>query len=385
MSTPLPRAEFAVTQRYVYLNHAAVGVLPQSTLGALESFLRSHASAGVLGTFPYENAMPHSREAIGRFVGASGEEIAIVPNTSFGANVLALGIAWQPGDEVLLCDNEFPSNAIPWLALRDRGVGVRLLDAARRRLTPDVLRAEMTARTRAVSVSWVSYADGYRHDLAGLAEIAHAGGALFVVDAIQGLGAFPLDVHAAQIDALYAGAAKWLLGLQGVGFLYVRAGLIDRLRLAAPGWRSVADIWDFHNYDQPLSPHASRFEGGTPSFLGTLSMTSSIALIERAGTPAIAAHVLALTDRLVDGLRSVGARIASQRGEGISSGIVTFSMPGAQSVALGRLLQREGIVTTWRPTGIRVAPHGYNTSAEIDRLLELLPQCVAELASKERV
>jgi cysteine desulfurase / selenocysteine lyase len=381
VTTPLPRREFPITQRYVYLNHAAVGVLPESTRQALAEFVDAHAGAGALGTAPYEARMPEYRERIGAFVGAAGEEIAIVPNTSAGANVVALGLDWKPGDRVLFCDNEFPANAYAWLALRERGVDVQLLETDRERLTPDVLRREITARTRVVAVSWVSYADGYRHDLAALAEVAHASGALLAVDAIQGLGAFPLDVRTDGIDVLYAGAAKWLLGLQGVGFLYVRADLIDQLRLPAPGWRSVVDMWDFLNYDQPFSQEALRFEGGTPSFLGTLSMVRSIDLLARATPAAIGAHLLALTDRLAEGLVRAGARLSTLRGPGISSGIVSFSMPGCDSVALGRALQEEGIVTTWRPTGIRAAPHGYNTFEEIDHLAALVPQYARTLAT----
>lgn len=381
MSTPLPRDQFLVTQRYAYLNHAAVGVLPVQTLERLETHLRAHAERGVLGTYPYEDRMVEHRARIGAFVGGRGEEIAIVGNTNAGATILAQGVRWRAGDEVLLCADEFPANAVPWLALRDRGVAVRLLDTSRERLTPGRLRAEIGAQTRVVTVSWVGYADGYRHDLAGLSEIAHARGAYFFVDAIQGLGAFPLDVRALGIDGLYAGAAKWLLGLQGVGFLYVASNVLDQLHLAAPGWRSVADMWDFHNYDQPLAPAALRFEGGTPSFLGALSLASSIELLAEAGPSAIAAHVLGLTDRLVEGLGRVGAEVRSLRGPDVSSGIVLFAMPGLPSVALGRALQAEGVVTTWRANGIRVAPHGYNDEDEIDRLLAALPKCVAALAS----
>ncbi|HTA38660.1 MAG TPA: aminotransferase class V-fold PLP-dependent enzyme [Candidatus Acidoferrales bacterium] len=382
MSTPLPREEFPVTEKYAYFNHAAVGILPKTTVAEIERFVRAQSEAGLLGTFPYEVGMPQSRERIGRFINASGEEIAITPNTSHGANLIALGLDVRPGDRILLCDNEFPSNAIPWLALRSSGAEVVELDTRYERLTPDRLRRELTPGTRAVAVSWVSYSDGYRHDLAGLAEVAHAAGALLCVDAIQGLGAFPLDVRATNVDALYTAAAKWLLGLQGVGFTYVRRDLIDRLQLAMPGWRSVEDMWDFHNHEQGYSPHALRFEGGTPSFLGTLSMTSSIGVLERAGVDAIAAHVLQLTDRLADGLVRAGAELLAPRGPGISSGIVTFRLPGCDSVALGRAMQREGIVTTWRPGGIRVSPHGYNDAGEIDRLLATLAECARTLTAK---
>jgi cysteine desulfurase/selenocysteine lyase len=372
VTTPLPRDEFAVTRRYVYLNHAAAGVLPASSIAAIETFLRAHAGAGVLGTFPYDAAMPEYREKIAGFIGAHRSEIATVPNSSWGANTIALGIDWRAGDEVLLCDNEFPANAIPWIALRRRGVAVRLLSTQPDRLTPDALRRELSSRTRVVTVSWVSYADGYRHDLAALSEAAHAGGAHFCVDAMQGLGVFPIDVRAAGIDALYAGASKWMLGLHGIGLLYVRQGFGEGLQLAMPGWRSLQDMWDYHNYEQPFSSEALRFESGTPNVIGTLSIVSAIDLFERCGQARIAAHVLALTDRLCDGLRRVGAEIVTPRGEGISSGIVSFRLPGHDSTDVGRTLLEEGIVTTHRPSGVRVSPHGYNTMDDIDAVLEVL-------------
>ena len=327
-----------------------------------------------MGVYMTEAKMPEYRARVARFIGAKAEEIAILRNTSDGANVIALGLDWKPGDEVLLPDNEFPANAIPWMALRRHGVNVRLISTQRERLTADVLREQLTDRTRVVAVSWVSFADGYRHDLAALAEVTHERNALFAVDAIQGLGAFPLDVRALEIDALYAGGAKWLLSLQGVSLFYLRRELLGMVALGEPGWRSMSDMWDFLNYEQPYIDDASRFEGGTPNFVGALSLERAIDAIEEAGTEAIGAHVLALTDHLCDGLHERGAQLLSLRGEGISSGIVTFTMPGRDSVELGKALQREGVITTWRASGIRVAPHGYNSHEDIDRLLALVSE-----------
>ncbi len=345
-------------------------MLPRPTREALHAFVDAQATGGVAGVAPYELRMPEYRKAIARFIGAEPGTIAILRNTGEGANVVCAGLQWKSGDSVLLPDNEFPANVYPWLRVRDFGADVDFVATQRERLTADVLRSRMTSRTKAVSVSWVSFEDGYRHDLQALAEVAHEGGALFCVDAIQALGAFPMDVQALDIDALYCGGAKWMLALQGVSFLYVRPRLIDRLRLAAPGWRSAADMWDFLNYDQPFSSDATRFEGGTPVFAGALSLAESIAVLEAAGTERIARHVLMLTDRLVEGLKACGAQVASMRAPGESSGIVTFSLRDTDPVALGRALQDAGIVTTFRPSGIRVAPHGYNTPAEIDRLVD---------------
>ena len=374
MTTPLPREDFAVTRDYAYLNHAATGVLPRQTREALTEFIDAQASEGVIGIARYEAQMLAYRERIGRFIGATHAEIAIMRNTSDGANLVAQGIDWQAGDRVILSNNEFPANVIPWLALRRHGVEIDFVDTARERMTPDVLRAMMTDRTRVVTVSWVSFEDGYRHDLGGLAQVAHERGALFCVDAIQGLGAFGLDVRALDVDVLFGGGQKWLLALQGVSFAYVTAELLDGLSVGSPGWRSVANIWDFLAYDQPLAPNATRFEGGTLNFLGALSLDRSIAVIESAGTDAVSAHILELTDHLAEGLLACGANLRSLRGPGISSGIVTFTFPGIDSIALGRALQSEGVVTTWRASGIRVAPHGYNTHDEIDTLLRLVPE-----------
>lgn len=380
MNPPLDRAQFDVTRSYNYLNHAAVGVLPLRTRDALTSFVTNQASGGVMGVYKYEAQLPQYRASVANFINAKADEIAILRNTGDGANVIASGIDWHPGDEIITSDNEFPANAYPWLACRHFGAKVTLLDTQRDCMTPDVLRKHISKHTRVVSVSWVGFSDGYRHDLAALAQVAHEAGAIFCVDVIQGLGAFGLDVEGCSIDAAYGGGAKWLLALQGVSFLYVRHSLSEQLRLAAPGWRSAADIWDFLNYEQAAASDASRFEGGTPNLIGALSLAESIAVLKTA-TPAIENHVLELTDRLYEGLRRLGARIATRRGAGISSGIVTFSIPECDPVALGKVLQQERIITTYRSNGIRVAPHGYNTVEEIDHLLEMTAQAVPSVRS----
>jgi len=373
-SAPLAREAFALAPGLVYVNHAAVGVLPIATRDAVRAMVDDHAARGVLGTWPREAAVPAYRRRIADFIGGRGEEIALLRNTGDGATIIAQGLDLGPGDEVITGANEFGANAYPWLVLRDRGVTVTLIDAPRERMTPDVLRRYISARTKIVAVSWVSFEDGYRHDLAALAEVAHAHGALFVVDAIQGLGAFPLDVNATGVDAVYAGGAKWLMALQGISFLWLRASLLDRVALRLPGWRSAADMWNFLDFDQPPAPNASRFEGGTANYLGALSLATSIDVLASAGIERIAAHVLRLTDRLTEGLQSRGWTVVSDRSrDDLKSAIVLFRREDVDSVALGKRLGEANIVTTYRSNGVRIAPHGYNTADEIDRILDDLP------------
>jgi len=374
-AAPLARAAFALAPGLAYLNHAAAGVLPVATRDALHAMVDDHAARGVLGTWPREASLPAYRRRVASFVGGREDEIALLRNTGDGATVIAQGLDLQPGDEIVTGANEFGANALPWLVLRERGVHVTLIDAPRERMTPDVLRRAMTPRTKLVTVSWVTFDDGYRHDLAALAEVAHAGGALFVVDAIQGLGAFPLDVVATNVDAIYAGGAKWLMALQGVSFLWLRASLLDRITLRLPGWRSARDMWNFLDYAQPPVGDASRYEGGTVNVIGALSLATSIDVLESAGIERIATHVLALTDRLADGLRSRGWAVLTDRSsDAVKSGIVTFTRAGVDPVALGKRLNEANIVTTFRASGIRVSPHGHNTADDIDALIEALPR-----------
>ena len=197
-ATPLRRDAFTLAPGLAYMNHAAAGPLPRKTRDALVAALDAQAREGVLGVAALEADVPKWRERAARFIGATAEEIAFLRNTGDGANVVAQGLDWEPGDEVVLCDNEFGANAYPWLALRERGVHVRFIHAPAQRMTPSVLARTMTEKTRVVAVSWVSFHDGYRHDLAALSEVAHSRGALFCVDLIQGLGAFPVDVRAAR-------------------------------------------------------------------------------------------------------------------------------------------------------------------------------------------
>jgi selenocysteine lyase/cysteine desulfurase len=379
VNPPLPRSEFAVTERLVYLNHAAVGVLPASSVAAIDALTRAHATKGVLGVYPYDEDTARYREVVAAFVGARASEIAFVASTSAGAAVLAQSLGLGDGDEILLTDDEFPSNVIPWMALRDRGVSVRLLAGGTEPLTPDRLRREIGANTKLVAVSWVSYADGYRRDIASLAEVAHDAGALLCVDAIQGLGVLSIDVEATGVDALFSGAGKWLLGLHGAGILYVRSELLARMRPGVPGWRSQSDIWDFHNYDQAFASDARRLETGTPNLAGNLALATSMELLAGCDPGSIERWVVDLTDRLCDGLLRLGARLATRREPAVKSGIVTFDVPGFDSMTLGRTLAREGIVTTYRDTGIRMSPHGYNVPGEIDAAVEAIGAVTAAL------
>jgi len=369
---PISREHFALAPELTYLNHAAIGVLPIAARDAAMRFVAGHATHGVLGLVPYENALLQSRARLARFVGARANEVAYLSNTSHAANILARAITWNVGDEIIINDNEFGSNALPWLALREQGVIVRMVATAHERMTPDVLARMVNTRTRLVATSWVSFIDGYRHDLAALAEVAHSVNAYFVADVIQGLGAFPCEMHQWGVDAVFGGTQKWLLGQPGLGFLCLKQTLLDEFRLRLPGWRSLEDIWNFLDYDQPLDASVARFEAGTPNLIGIEVLVHALDVLDTASAQARADHILALTDYLVEALQKKRADILSLRGEHISSGIVTFRIPDVDPIALGQRLAEAGIVITARTNGIRVSPHAYSSVEDINRLIEII-------------
>ena len=211
-----------------------------------------------------------------QLIGADIAEIALVRSTTEGISLVAEGFRWQPGDNVVTLDNEFPSNQYPWMNLAERGVETRRVPADGGRVDLDRLSAACDARTRIVSISWVGFASGWRVDLDKVAELAHQRGALLFVDAIQGLGAFPLDVGRTPIDFLAADGHKWLLGPEGAGLLYVRRPHLAHLRPLGVGWHSVVQGSDYNRIALDLKPSAARYEGGSQNMAGFIALAASL-------------------------------------------------------------------------------------------------------------
>src|SRR5579872_6308308 len=324
-ATPLDRAAFPITERWVYCNHASVGPLPRVTRDAVAAVLDAQMRDGCAGILDVEAHLEAVRAETAAAIGARADEIAFMRSSSDGAIVVANGLDWREGDEIILCDNEFGANAYPWLNLRDRGVTVRFIRAPER-MTAEVLERMRTPRTRLVAVSYVSFLDGYRHDLAALGAWCRRHHVLFAVDAMQGFGYLPLDVREWQIDFCYFGTAKWLLSPQGLSVVYVRDELVDRLRPALCSWRSVDHPMDFLDYAQPL----------------------------------------------VKGARRHGVTVRSDEKSGCRSGIVLLDLNGHEVEALAERAQRSHVGVTVRDSGVRVSPHGYNTLKEMDAVIGLL-------------
>jgi selenocysteine lyase/cysteine desulfurase len=368
------RSYFPVTRELAYLNHA--GVAPISTR-AQEAIERFSAEATRFGAFHYTRAYDHEIERVrGRaaeLLSARPGEIAFVKNTTEGLGIVASGLDWQAGDRVVTCDLEYPSNVYPWWHLKSQGVETVMLAGVGGALPLESLESALRdPRVRLVSLSSVQFGSGARTDLAAVGRLCRERGVLFCVDAIQSLGCFPIDVEACGIDFLAADGHKWLLSVEGCGLFFCARRSLDLLTPRVVGWRSVTDNLDFDRYHLELQPGAGRFEEGTPNVPGIFALGAAIDLLLELDVEAIAARVLALTDRLVQGLAVRGAQLRSPRADGAASGIVSFRLPHEEPDATVKRLQAEGVFVIARRGGVRASPHFYNDEGDLDRLLQAL-------------
>lgn len=369
---PLARTLFPVCKKWVYCNNAAVGPLTVPARDAMVAAMDAQMTMGCNGILNIEARKDDVRVETAAAIGADANEIAFMRATSDGALLGANGIDWRAGDEIILTDNEFGANAYPWLNVRDRGVRVKLLRAPGERLTVETLSRVATARTRLVAVSYVSFLDGYRHDVAAIGAWCRERNILFALDAIQGFGHLPLDVHAWNVDLCYFGVAKWLLSPQALSVVYVRRELIERLRPSFCSWRSVRDPMRFLDYGQELSDDAARFEGGTINYPALLAFRESLRILTTAGLDAVEEHVLSLTGRLIDAAAEAGIEVVSSTAAGTRSGIVLLKPRTRTAEELQARADSANVQVTVRDSGVRVSPHGYNTIEEMDCVIEAL-------------
>jgi len=366
------RAEMPVAERWAYFDHAAVAPVTTAAAAAMRKWCDEVLNDGDTRWPEWSRGVEATRDAAARLVGADRDEIALVPNTTAGISLVAEGLNWRPGENAVTLADEFPSNVYPWLNLASRGVETRRVPTDNGRLDLDALAAACDAQTRIVSVSWVGYATGYRHDVERIAQLAHERGALVMLDAIQGLGAFPLDVEKMPIDFLAADGHKWMLGPEGAGIVYIRRRHLDRLRPLGVGWHSVVHVSDYTRIELNLRPSAARYEGGSQNMVGMLGLGASLDLLLELGGEAIAAAIFDVTDRACERLEQIGATIVSDRRPEHRSGIVAFELSGRDPLAVKKHCLAQHVVLSCRAGRLRISPHAYNNEEDVERLVEAL-------------
>jgi len=369
--TPELRALFPITERLVYLNHAAVSPLPVQTIQATEAQLRDVFDNGSLHFRRWLSVKEDARRLLASLLGARAEQVAFMRNTSDALSTVANGLPWKAGDNIVTFRYDFPSNIYPWLRLRDtRGIEVRMCGERNGRVDQDELCRLIDNRTRLVAISQVQFASGFRADIARLAEAARRYDALLVVDVIQALGVVPTDVEKEGIDVAAGAGHKWLLTPEGVGYLYLSDRARERIAPTLVGWVSVRSPEEYDNFDQPWNDGALAWETGTGPNALIHGLKASLELLTSIGTERISKYLEELTDYLCGQVRELDYELVSSRVPGEKSQIVCIKhRRGVSSMELYKRLAAQSIITAPRGERLRIAPHFYNNREDIDRLL----------------
>lgn len=362
------REQFPVTKNLVYLNHAAVAPLSRRCAEAMQGLAQDALDFGSEHYAQWMAAYQGVRQTAASLINATPAEIAIVKNTSEGIATVAIGLDWKPGDIVVAFEEEFPANFYPWKRLESKGVTIRWLS-----VFDDPERIDEAAKgARLLAISYVQYLSGYRVDLDKIGEICHRRGCFFFVDAIQGMGAFPIDVQSSHIDALAADGHKWLLGPEGCGVLYVRREVQDQIEPVEFGWTNVAKYADYSSRDMSLRQDAGRYECGTMNTIGCFGLRAALELLLEAGVANVGAAVQQLGDQIWNGASEHGFETLGKRSHATGAGIVAIRKPGVESQFIVRKLREAGFIAAPRQGWVRIAPHFYIAPWEIEALIREL-------------
>lgn len=364
---------FSLDPSVIYFNHAAVAPWPRVTVAAVSRFAHENAELGALNYPAWMQAEATLRASLSSLINApSADDIALLKSTSEGLSVVAHGLDWRQGENVVSVAQEFPSNRIVWQSLEPQGVEVRLLDLADAQDPEQALMALCDENTRLLAVSSVQYASGRRMQLERLGEFCQRHGIIFVVDAIQSLGALPFDVTRIHADVVAADGHKWMLGPEGLALFYCRAELRERLRLHQYGWHMVEDAWDFERKRWRPADSARRFECGSSNMLGIHALLASLELLQDIGIERVFARIEQNTQAIVEQVIARDFELLSPRSPAERAGIITFRVPGKDTHSLYQRLMQQRVVCADRGGGIRFSPHFHNTADEVSRAFDIL-------------
>ncbi|HVE56028.1 MAG TPA: aminotransferase class V-fold PLP-dependent enzyme [Pyrinomonadaceae bacterium] len=369
------RKLFPVTEKYTYLNSAAVSPMPQPAVEAVLSQLKDVSANGTTNYLEWIATKDRARGLIAEMLNVRADQIAFMRNTSDGFATVANGLPWKKGDNIVSFEHEFPANFYAWRMVRDRfGVELRLCPEQGGRIDLDELLALIDENTRLVSISAVQFASGFRADLARIGEAAHAVDALFAVDIIQGFGAMAFDLPAEGVDIAAGASHKWLFSPEGCGMLYLSDKARERVEPTLVGWISVETPWDFADTEQPFKSTALAWESGTGTSALFYGLEQSLKLIHETGLKNIENYLEELTDYLCELISGKNYEIISSRARGEKSQIVCIKhQNGLTSNEIAKKLEAGKIVVSPRGDRLRIAPHFFNNRADIEKLAENLP------------
>ncbi len=368
-------SQFPQDPELCYLNHAAVSPWPACTEQAIAKFARENVYSGAQHYPQWLKIEQQLRERLAQLIGISAtHEIALAKNTSEALSIIAYGIAWQAGDEVIISNQEFPSNRIVWESLSHLGVEVKTANIDEQ-APLEAIKQLIGPKTRLVSISSVQYASGIVTDLTSLSKLCKAQQCLLCVDAIQSLGALPFDQNTIDADFIVADGHKWMMAAEGLALFYVKGRHIEALKLHQYGWHMVEQRGNYDTLTWVPAKDAKRFECGSPNMLGAYALHASLGLLLDIGIDNIHRAILERTHYLKIQLTSIeGLSFISpdEQEQALQSGIICFCIAGVDSASLYQQLMSRKIICANRGGGVRFSPHFYTSKQVIDRAIEVL-------------
>jgi len=366
--------EFCLDNDLIYLNHAGVSPWPLRTAEAVKKFADEYMRRG---SFRYPQWIEREsalREQARELLNApSVDDIALLKNTSEALSVVAYGIGWNEGDNIVSSNLEFPSNRIVWESLASKGVEFRQADLSASSCPEDELFSLTDGRTRLITISSVQFSTGLRIDIRKIGEFCRSRDILFCIDAIQSLGAVRFDVNDIHADFVTADGHKWMLGPEGVAIFYCRSEVRERLSLKQYGWHMVEDLYNFEQKQWRPAATARRFECGSPNMLGIHALSASLSLLLEAGMDVIEREVLKKTEYLFGKIRtSSSLELITPHHADRYAGIVTFRYTAKDNEALYNHLMKRNVMCAYRSGGIRFSPHFYTPYEQLDRAFAII-------------
>jgi len=364
------RSEFPVTRNFSFFNNAATSATPLRVAKAVSDLMLQISHEGSLHYPEWVKTVERTRSLFARLINADPSEICFVTNTSEGLSTVAGGISWKPGDKIVAAVPDFPSNVYPWMNLAHRGVETCFLQRNEGRFDIRDVKASLRPGTRLVAVSSTDFTTGFRCDLEELGNFCRQEGILFCVDAIQDLGAVPIDVKRCGVSFLASGGHKWLLSTMGTGALYISKEANDLVHPIRVGWKSVENEEDFYHLELKFKADARRFEPGTLNLAGITALGTAVEMLLEIGIERIFERICGLNDIIASELGKRNLRVISPMEPRHRSGILSFEAEDAGK--LFRYLLTKKVVASQRGNGLRLSPHFYIDESDIERLFEAL-------------
>ena len=363
------RNEFPITKDYIFLDHAGVAPVSMRVKKAVERFTTEALEVGLSNYRLWVDKVEKTRSDCAKLINANKDEIAFIKNTSHGLSIVAEGLDWKEGENLLVCEKEFPANIYPWVNLQRKGVTVKFIPFRAGKILIEDIEKLIDSKTKLLTISSVQFSNGFKIDLKKVGELCKNKGVLLCVDAIQSLGVIPMNVKDFNVDFLSADGHKWLLSPEGTGIFYCRKALIEKINPPLIGWNSVQKEHDFDHINFLLKPDAQKFEEGSLNIMGIYALGAALDLLFEIGIDKIESTVLELGDLIIAEAEKRDFTVRAPKTKEERGGIVSI-VGNFNPIDIKNKLKNMNIIVNVRDKAIRISPHFYNTEDEIFRLFD---------------